>query len=186
MLVWLLLRGRIRLHQDTILDIAGIERGQSVLDIGCGTGTLAIAASERVGSHGKAHGIDASPEMIEHARNKGAKAKSAATFTEATVEELPFSDADFDTVLCTMMLHHIPRAAREQCMREMRRVLKPGGSALVVEFGGDGTSVIERLHRHGALTQNYVRELLESAGLAVAETGRVGNQALYYMRATVG
>jgi ubiquinone/menaquinone biosynthesis C-methylase UbiE len=183
-LVWILFLGRTRKFYSQVLDIANVKRGQSVLDVGCGTGSLAIAASERVGPEAKVHGIDASPEMIERARNKAAKRRSGATFTEAVVEEMPFPDAQFDVVLCTMMLHHLPRSAREQCAREMRRVLKPGGSAMVVEFGRDGKSFIERLHRHGALKLSHIHELLESAGFVVGESGAVEAQALNFIRAT--
>jgi ubiquinone/menaquinone biosynthesis C-methylase UbiE len=66
----------------------------------------------------------------------------------------------------------------------MRRVLKPGGSAMVVEFGRDGKSFIERLHRHGALKLSHIHELLESAGFVVAESGPVEAQALNFIRAT--
>jgi ubiquinone/menaquinone biosynthesis C-methylase UbiE len=83
-------------------------------------------------------------------------------------------------VLCTMMLHHLPRALRGQCAREMSRVLKPGGKALVVEFGRDGKSFIEKLHRHGALKLSHIHEVLQSAGLHIADTGRVGIQGLNF------
>ena len=58
----------------------------------------------------------------------------------------------FDVVLNTVMLHHLPRKTREQAMREMRRVLKPGGRLLAVDFGGssaDGRGPLAHFHRHG-------------------------------------
>lgn len=179
-LVWMLLRGKGREYYERVLDLARIGRGQSVLDIGCGTGSLAIAASRRVGSDGVVDGIDGAVEMIERARTKAAKAGATATFTHAVVEAMPFSDDSFDTVLCTLMFHHLRRAVREQCAREMYRVLKPGGNALVVEFSRDGKGMIARLHKRGALELSGIHDVLRSAGFDIVESGLVGIQGLNF------
>ena len=179
-MVWLLLHGNERAFRERLLDLAHVAPDQSVLDIGCGTGSLAIAASRRVGASGVVHGIDAASEMIERARHKAAKAHVNATFTHAGVEEMPFPDNQFDVVLASLMFHHIRRAVREQCAREMHRVLKPGGKALVVEFGRNGKSLIERLHKHGALEISGIHDVLRSAGFEIAESGLVGVQGLNF------
>lgn len=179
-MVWLLLHGKERAFRERLLDLAHVTSGQSVLDIGCGTGSLAIAASRRVGANGVVHGIDAASEMIERARVKAGKAHVNATFTHAAVEEMPFPDNHFDVVLASLMFHHIRRAVREQCAREMQRVLKPGGKALVVEFGRDGKSIIERLHRHGALELSGIHDVLRSSALEIVESGLVGVQGLNF------
>ena len=77
LLTWLLTLGRERAFRDRLVDLARLAPGESVLDAGCGTGTLAIAAKRRVGPSGAVHGIDASPEMIARARRKAAKAGGA-------------------------------------------------------------------------------------------------------------
>jgi ubiquinone/menaquinone biosynthesis C-methylase UbiE len=120
--VWDRLHGTIRTHRavrETGLpayrdprDLAGLKSGDSVLDVGCGTGALAMAAKQRVGASGKVHGIDASPEMIARARKKANKRGSDVGFRTAVVEELPFPDETFDAVLSTLMLHHLPGARR--------------------------------------------------------------------------
>ena len=69
--------------------------GESVLDVGCGTGTLAIAAKRRVGPAGRVYGIDASPEVIARARKKAKMAGVEATFENAVVEKMPFTDGTF-------------------------------------------------------------------------------------------
>ena len=184
-LVWLLLHGKEREFRERLLDLAHVGPGQSVLDIGCGTGSLAIAASGRVGADGVVHGIDGATEMIERATRKAAKAHANATFTHAVVEEMPFPDGYFDVVIASLMFHHLRRAVREQCAREMRRVLKPGGKALVVEFGRDGKSMIERLHKRGALELSGIHDVMRSAGFDIVESGLVGVQGLNFTLATL-
>src|SRR5687768_2717271 len=134
LLAWLLTLGREPAFRARLVDLARLKPGEAVLDVGCGTGTLAIAARQRVGAAGTVHGIDASPEMIAQARRKAMKAGIDVVFQSGIVEALPFPDAHFDVVLSTLMLHHLPRLVREQCAREMRRVLKPGGRLLAVDF----------------------------------------------------
>jgi ubiquinone/menaquinone biosynthesis C-methylase UbiE len=187
LLAWLLLLGRERAFRERLVRLARLEPGQSVLDIGCGTGTLAIAAKRRLGSSGTVQGIDASAEMIARARKKAGKAGVDVTFTNGVVEALPFPDADFDTVLSTLMLHHLPRAARQQCAREMRRVLKPGGRVLAVDFGGatrNRKSFVEHFHRHGRVDLHDIVKLLSDAGLQIVESGAVGVRHLNFVLAT--
>ena len=186
-LAWLLLLGRERAFRDRLVRLARLEPGQSVLDIGCGTGTLAMAAKRRAGPFGSVHGIDASPEMIARARKKARKAGVDVTFTNGVVEGLPFPDEHFDTVLSTLMLHHLPRAAREPCVREIRRVLKPGGRVLAVDFGGTTggrKSFIEHFHRHGRVDVHDIIKLLSEAGLEIIESGPVGVRDLNFVLAT--
>jgi ubiquinone/menaquinone biosynthesis C-methylase UbiE len=187
LLAWLLLLGRERAFRERLVQLARIEPGQSVLDIGCGTGSLAIAATRRVGPSGTVRGIDASPEMIARARRKARKAGVDVTFTNGVVESLSFPDRHFDAVLGTLMLHHLPREAREQCAREMRRVLKPGGRVLAVDFGGatrDRKSLIEHFHRHGRVDVHDIVKLLSKAGLEIVESGAVGVRDLNFVLAT--
>src|SRR5262245_34868258 len=136
LMAWLLMFGREGAFREKVIDRARLNPGESVLDVGCGTGTLAIAAKRRVGSMGKVYGIDASLEMISRASKKARRAGLEIVFKNEVVEALPFPDAHFDAVLSTLMLHHLPLKTRKQCAHEMRRVLKPGGRALAVDFGG--------------------------------------------------
>src|SRR5262249_27486261 len=116
LVAWVYMLGREGAFREKVLDLAHVQRGESVLDIGCGTETLAIAARRRVGAGGSVSGVDASPEMIARATKKAEKKDLAVDFRNAAVEALPFADESFDAVLSTLMLHHLPRPAREQCV----------------------------------------------------------------------
>ncbi len=187
-LACLLLLGRERAFRERLVRLARLKPGQSVLDIGCGTGSLAIAAKRRVEPSGTVQGIDASPEMIARARRKASKAGVDVAFTNGVVEALPFPDGHFDAVLSTLMLHHLPRDARQQCACEMRRVLKPGGRVLAVDFGGpagDRKSLMEHFHRHGRVEVHDIVQLLSDAGLKTVESGAVGVRDLNFVLAGV-
>lgn len=187
LLVWLVMFGREGAFRSKVLTHARVQPGEAILDVGCGTGTLAIAAKRRVGSAGTVTGVDASPEMIARAREKARRADVSVEFTNGVAEALSFADAQFDVVLSTVMLHHLPRPAREACAREMRRVLKPGGRVLAVDFGAaqDRRSIIGHFHhRHGHVTREDIVSLLTDAGLHVLESGAVGMAGLQYVLAT--
>ncbi len=189
LLVWLLTLGRERVFREKVVRLARLGPGESVLDVGCGTGTLAIAAKRLVGLKGTVYGIDASPEMIGRARNKARKAGTDVVFKNALAEALPFPDAQFDAVMASMMLHHLPSEARRQCVREMRRVLKPGGRLLAVDFGGsrrDRRSLIAHFHSHVQFDLGEVIPLLSEAGLSSVQSGAVGFGDLQFVLAASG
>lgn len=182
LLAWLFTRGRERAFRERLIELAGLEPGQSVLDIGCGTGTLAIAATRHVQSTGTVHGIDASPQMVARATRKAAKARAQALFNVAAAEQLPFPDGSFDVVLSTLMLHHLPRTSRQQCANEIRRVLKPGGRVLAVDFGRPTRrGLVAHFHRHGHVAVEDIMAVLGNAGLAIVKSGPVGMNDLHFV-----
>jgi ubiquinone/menaquinone biosynthesis C-methylase UbiE len=186
--VWLAMFGRERAFREKVLQLARLKPGESVLDVGCGTGTLAIAAKRHVGTSGTVHGIDASPEMIARAEKKAGKAGAEVFFKNAAAQALPFPGAQFDAVLTTAMLHHLPRKARQQCAGEMRRVLKPGGRVLAVEFGlaaHEQKGFLAHFHRHGHVKLSDVIGLLSEVGLNIVESGSVGIRDLQFVLANV-
>ena len=185
MLAWLFTRGRERAFRERLLELAEVQRGQSVLDVGCGTGTLAIAATARVGPTGSVVGIDASPQMVARAGRKAATAGAPAIFQIAAAEQLPFPDTCFDVVLSTLMFHHLPRKTRESCAIEIRRVLKPGGRVFVVDFGKPQNQhgLLAHFHRHGHVAMADIQAMLANLGLATVRTGPVGLRDLHFVLA---
>ena len=184
-LVWLLTRRSDRAFREQLVGFAHLAAGESVLDIGCGTGTLAIVAKRLVGPSGEVFGIDASPAMIARATSKAAKAAIGVSFENAIAEALPFPDARFDVVLSTLMLHHLPRQARQLCAREIGRVLKPNGRVLVVDFARPQrkSGFLARFHRHGHTDPGDVIALLDRAGFRGVESGPVGISSLGFVLA---
>lgn len=185
LLVWLLTHGRSRAFRERLVDLANPAPGESVLDVGCGTGSLALAAKRRVGAGGKVFGIDASPEMIARATSKAIKAEVDVSFRNAVAEALPFPDAQFDVVLSTLMLHHLPRKARRQCAVEIRRVLKPQGRVLVVDFAQaqSRSGLLAHFHRHGHVDPRNIVALLEEARFRCVESGPAGVSSLHFVLA---
>ena len=172
--VWLVSLGRERAYRGKTLDLANLKPGESVLDIGCGTGTLAIAAKQRVGPTGRVYGVDASPEMLARATRKATRAGAEVVFQNGVVERLPFPEGQFDAVLSTLMLHHLGRKARQQCADEVRRVLKPGGRVLAVDFARPAQGkkgLLDHFHHHGYVDLNDLVALLTEAGLNIVESG---------------
>jgi ubiquinone/menaquinone biosynthesis C-methylase UbiE len=185
LLVWLLTHGRSRAFRERLVNLAHLAANESVLDVGCGTGSLAMAAKGRVGAGGKVFGIDASPEMIARATAKAAKAGIHVCFKNAVAEALPFPDAQFDVVLSTLMLHHLPRKVRQQCALEIRRVLKPQGRVVVVDFAQaqPKSGFLAHFHRHGHVDPGDVVALLEESQFRCVESGPVGISSLHFVLA---
>ena len=184
--IWLLTLGRERRFRELLLAPARLRQGESVLDVGCGTGSLALVARRMVGPAGTVHGIDASAPMITRARTKAAKRKIDARFEVASADALPFPDGRFDVALSTVMLHHLPKATRVIALSEMRRVLNADGRALLVDFAGTRNGRGPRLHfhRHGHVDPRVLVDLVVDAGLRVIDNGPVGKWNLQFVLAT--
>lgn len=180
--------GRDRAIRELVLDLAQLKSGDKVLDVGCGPGSLAIAAKAKVGWAGAVSGIDASPEMIEVAGRKAARLGVDVVFQVGLIENLPFPNGQFDVVLSTFMLHHLPEDLKRTGIAEIYRVLKPGGRFLGVDFQLPTNSVIHTLARllcGHHMTHSDLRRLppiMEEAGFTDVEMGTTKYRAVAFVR----
>jgi ubiquinone/menaquinone biosynthesis C-methylase UbiE len=175
------LAGVSRLHGG-LLDRADIRDGHRILEIGCGTGNLALAAARR---HPGAEviGIDPDPAALRRARRKAGRAGLPVLLDRAFAGDLPLPDGSIDRVLSSLMLHHLDDDEKARALREVRRVLRPGGQLHLVDIAGTSHRrgpMGHLLHRNPRPTGNAADRVMASlreAGLTdVAENGHGSNR----------
>jgi ubiquinone/menaquinone biosynthesis C-methylase UbiE len=183
----------LRRTHAAVVELAAVRAGERVLDVACGTGSLALALKASAGPTGSVHGIDASQEMIEVARRNVAKAGVDVNVQEGLAEALPFPDGTFDLVVSQLAVHHWPDDLKPTAFGEMRRVLKPGGRCLIIDFeppkSFPGRLVARMILRSDEMMRVNVadyRALLEKAGFTKVETGRTRHRLLSFVRGRVG
>lgn len=113
--------------EDLIVE-AALRPGERVLDVACGTGVVARLSAEGVGPSGTVAALDLNPAMLSVARSVPSTG-AAIRWYETTAESIPLPDDAFDVVLCQLGLQFV--ADKSAALREMRRVLAPGGRAFV-------------------------------------------------------
>jgi ubiquinone/menaquinone biosynthesis C-methylase UbiE len=180
--------------QRQLVEQAGLAPGQRVLDLGCGTGSLSLVA-KRAEQGIELVGLDPDAKALARARRKAAQAGVAIAFEQGFGDALPFPDASFDRVLSSFMFHHLESGEKPAVLRELRRVLRAGGSVHVVDFAGAGHglgALLARLvHREESLRSNTddgLPRLMREAGFR--EAAHAGERAsllgaLGYYRALV-
>lgn len=178
LMVWFLdtflLRGKLRKLRQQTIDLAQLQRGESALDVGCGTGTLALEAYKRVGTTGRVCGIDPGSAQIARARSKARRASLPIDFRIGVIEKLAFPDQSFDMVFSTLMMHHLPDDLKRQGLAEIARVLKPGGRLVIVDF--KRAEQQQGQHKHlgaGELGLQDLPALMTQTGFTQIENGEV-------------
>ena len=136
-----------------LLELANLRPAAQVLDVGTGTGLVALAAARVVGEQGNVTGLDFSARMLESANAQLAKTNLMnVSFVQGTAEDLEFPDASFDAVLCASALFFVPDMAR--AVQEFYRVSKPGARVGFTSFGAGFLQPVSalltaRLESHG-------------------------------------
>ena len=123
----------------TIIERSGIEPGMTVMELGCGSGAYTTYVARVVGEKGEVYAVDVQSAMLRQLEQKLARAENQdirnVELKEASAYELPFADDFFDLVYMVTVLMEIPDRGR--ALREVKRVLKPGGTLAVTEFFPD-------------------------------------------------
>ena len=166
---------RERRFKDRLLELADVRPAERALDLGCGTGTLAIAACRRQPA-ASVHGIDADRRMVERARRKADAAGVELELRIGSATELPYPDRSFDVVLSSLLFHHLDRSAKQAAGREVARVLVRGGRFFVADWGRAADPLMRALFLTIQLVDGFettgdnihgrLPQILRTAGLA--------------------
>lgn len=157
---WLLGLNRERRE---LLRQADLRPGHRVLDIGCGTGSLAVL-TKRLFPDVEVVGIDPDEKALARAVRKARRAGVSVQFARGFSDALDYPAASFDRVFSSMMFHHLERGEKERTLRAIQRVLRADGSFHLLDFGGPESaghrSRLHALHAHRRLTDNDERTIL--------------------------
>ncbi|GEN10539.1 demethylmenaquinone methyltransferase / 2-methoxy-6-polyprenyl-1,4-benzoquinol methylase [Myxococcus fulvus] len=154
-----------RLWRRTAVRLSQAKPGDSVLDCASGTGDLALAFKRKVGATGHVIGTDFCAEMLESGPAKAAKAGLPVDFQVADAMDLPFEDNRFDVASIAFGIRNVDDPVK--CLKEMGRVVKPGGRVVVLEFG-------QPTGAFGALFRFYSKTVMPTVGGLLT-----GNRAAY-------
>ena len=111
-----------------------LEPGMRVLDLGCGTGTLAIAIA-RAEPGASVAGLDGDPRILSRARRKAANANVDITFVHGLAQDPPLPPESFDAVVSSLLFHHLRPEAKELVLAKARGLLRPGGRIHIADWG---------------------------------------------------
>lgn len=154
-----------------LVDQAAVRPGQRLLEIGCGTGNLALLVA-RLHPGVEVTGLDPDRRALARARRKAARRGTPVRWDRGFAQELPYPDATFDRVLSSLMLHHLEADDKVAALREARRVLRPGGTLHVVDLAAAGAPrglvarIVHRRPRLAGTFEDRIPALLEEAGFA--------------------
>jgi demethylmenaquinone methyltransferase / 2-methoxy-6-polyprenyl-1,4-benzoquinol methylase len=154
-----------RLWRRTAVRLSGAKEGSAVLDCATGTGDLALAFKRKVGTSGRVMGTDFCKEMLDSAPAKAAREGLQVEFQVADAMDLPFADNSFDVASIAFGIRNVDDPVK--CLKEMARVVRPGGRVVVLEFG-------QPTGFFGALFRMYSKVIMPTIGGLLT-----GNRAAY-------
>ncbi|MGE5445531.1 MAG: class I SAM-dependent methyltransferase [Ignavibacteriales bacterium] len=171
-----------------LLDQAAIQPSHRVLDIGCGTGTL-VTMIKRLHPDVEVVGLDPDPKALTRARRKAERASVSIQFDQGFADELPYPEASFDRVFSSFMFHHLPQDDKDKALRAVRRVLKPGGSLNMLDFGGPESSadgflarLLNSSHHLRDNSEGRILTLMSQAGFADPKKAGQGAMLFGWLR----
>lgn len=143
-----------------LLRQADLRPGHRVLDVGCGTGSLVVLTKTSC-PNVEVVGVDPDPKALARAARKARRVGASVQLDRGFSDVLDYPDASFDRVLSSFMFHHLERGEKERTLDEIQRVLKPGGSLHLLDFGGpDAPGHRRGLHSHHRLADNDEHTIL--------------------------
>ena len=173
-----------------LLDQAALRPGQHVLDVGCGTGTLAILLKRRC-PRIEVIGVDPDAKALARAKRKARRAGVFPQFEQGFADALAYPAESFDHVFSSYMFHHLDRDEKARMLREIRRVLKPSGQLHLLDFvaaeNSGGGFLSQLFHSHAHMvdnTEGNILALMNKADLADANV--VGRRGTMFGLAPVG
>lgn len=125
-------RNLSKVHE-VLIELADLHKGEEILDVGCGTGILGLRLAE-VCDDIVVHGLDIGPRMISVAKKKAVKHHSDSKFLTGSAVELPYLHEQLDTVFSCLVFHLLQDSEKEAALKDVFRVLKPGGRYVSAEF----------------------------------------------------
>ncbi len=184
---------RERTFKERLIRQADIRNDAEVLDLGCGTGTLAIWV-KKLYPQARVTGLDGDLKILSIAQRKAQVSGMDIQFDHGMSFDLPYPDASFDRVLSSLFFHHLTRHNKERTLREILRVLKPKGELHIADWGKASNPIMRALFYSVQVldgfetTEDNVRgllpELIENSGFSgVSRRGEIatifGTLALY-------
>ena len=164
----------------SLLEQAQLQPGHAVLDVGCGTGTLAVLLKRRYPTVDVV-ALDPDPDALAIAQRKAARAAVEIRFIRGFADVLSYQDVSFDRVFSSMMFHHLRKDERSPALAEIRRVLKPGGRLEFLDFTGPHHSLLGGLvHGHQASPTADDRLIARMREVGFTDATRVGVRRTWF------
>ena len=165
-------------YKTLLIQQANIQAGYKVLDLGCGTGTLAMMAKQSQ-PDAEVFGLDADPDMLKVAKQKSDEKHASVTFDVGFTNQLPYPDNSFDRVMSSIMIHHLKTPDKIKTAQEIFRVLKPNGELHIIDFGKPttlyGKMLSPFLYRFEEANDNIAGDLPKIFGEPGLKTEIVGH-----------
>lgn len=160
---------------------ANLRPGQRVLDLGCGTGNLALRV-KRACPGVEVSGVDADPRMLSVAVAKAKRAGVETAFTRGFAEALPYPDGSFDRIVSSLFFHHLSPPQKVSALREAARTLAPSGELHVADWGRPagplmrllffGVQLLDVFPNTAPHARGELPELIEANGFVIAQVGK--------------